>query len=404
MTMREHQGRSSMGRLGLAAVAWACLAADAPPQKAMLRLTDGGFVAGELKGSDKPGSIRWESPAFAKPLEFPLDHIGSVIFPLPATPPKPAGDLCFELAGGDVVFGSLAGLDADSATIETARLGRLKVARAKLHRISRWRDGADAVYLGPNGLAGWKVPPRPEPFPPTRVVMRAGGAAAPAAPVPAPTIAAWREEAGQLSTDVEGAAIRSDFELPPRGTIEFELSWTKKPDFILALGAEDTEASFKRAFRIEVWGDDLVAYREGDRTADVAAIRKVGDGPGRVQLQVDLDQPSGRMIVSTPGGKALADLHVPDGASAARSFLRLVNLHGDVRLESLRVGRWDGDPPRDARAGAARIHRGDGSTLYGELLRYDDASKEYIVREDGKESESRVAADKVSRVFLSPPA
>jgi thiol-disulfide isomerase/thioredoxin len=407
MTMREHQTRSSMGRLGLAAVAWACLAADAPapPPQAALHLADGGSVVGALKGSDKPSSIRWESPAFAKPLEFPLDRIGSVTFPLPASPPRPAGDLCFELAGGDVLFGSLAGLDADAATIETPRFGRLKVARAKLHRISRWRDGTDAVYLGPGGLAGWKVPPMPVPSSqPARVAMR-GGVVPPANPEPpAPTIASWREEAGQLATDVEGAAIRGDFVLPPRGTIEFELSWTKKPDFILALGAEDTEASFKRAFRIEVWGDDLVAYREGDRAADVAAIRKVGDGPGRVQLQVDLDQPSGRMIVSTPGGKALADLLVPLDMPFARTHLRLVNLHGDVRLESLRVGRWDGDPPRDARGDAARIHRGDGTIVYGKLLRYDDASKEYIVREEGKDSESRVAADKVSRVFLSPPA
>ncbi len=253
--MSEHQRRPSMGRLGLAVLAWACLAADAPP-KATLHLADGGSVVGALKGSDRPGSIRWESPAFAKALEFPLDRVGSVTFPLPASPPKPAGDLCFELAGGDVLFGSLAGLDSDSAAIDTPRFGRLKVARETLHRISRWRDGTDAIYLGPGGLAGWKVPPKIDAITDGRrlnVVMNGRAAPAPIA-APPPTIAAWREEGGQIATDVEGAAIRGDFELPEKATVEFELSWNAKPDFTLALGAGDDEESYRHAFRIEPWG------------------------------------------------------------------------------------------------------------------------------------------------------
>ena len=62
--------------------------------------------------------------------------------------------------------------------------------------------------------------------------------------------------------------------------VEFEVSWTKKPDFLLALGVQDSGPSIKGAFRFEVWGNDLVAHRESEREADVAPIRGVGDGPG----------------------------------------------------------------------------------------------------------------------------
>jgi hypothetical protein len=71
-------------------------------------------------------------------------------------PVKPEGEFCFELGGGDVVFGSLASLDASAAVIEVPRVGRLAVERNAVRRIYRWRESADLIYLGPNGLAGWR--------------------------------------------------------------------------------------------------------------------------------------------------------------------------------------------------------------------------------------------------------
>src|SRR5579875_3107168 len=94
-----------------------------------LHLADGGFASGALADSDRPETIRWRSPAFAQPLEFPLDAVASVGFPLAATPPKPQGDYSFELAGGDVLFGSLVDLDDKAATIDAPPFGRVKIGR-----------------------------------------------------------------------------------------------------------------------------------------------------------------------------------------------------------------------------------------------------------------------------------
>ena len=76
-------------------------------------------------------------------------------------------------------------------------------------------------------------------------------------------------------TDREGAAVRGDFGIPARASIEFELSWKTKPDFVFALGTSDKDDSVKRAFRFEVWGGDLVVLRELEKEADLAVVQEV---------------------------------------------------------------------------------------------------------------------------------
>ncbi len=266
---------------------------------------------------------------------------------------KPTGDFCFELAAGDVLFGSLLGLDDKKAELDMPRLGRLHVRRDSLHRIYRWRDGADLIYLGPNGLTGWTEPAGQK---------------------------NWREESGQPTTDKEGAAIRGDFNLPAKAVVEFEISWKTKPDFVFALGVDDKDATVKRAFRFEAWGGDLVVQRELEQEADLAVVQEVTAGPGRTHLQAYLDQEAGRILVFSPGGKQLADLKVAGTKPVALSGIYLANIRGDVRLEWLRIGRWNGEVPREARTDQARVHRVDGSIAYGQVTGYQPDKKEFVVK------------------------
>ena len=55
----------------------------------------------------------------------------------------------------------------------------------------------------------------------------------------------------RATDDRQGSAsIGGDFDLPARASIEFEVSWKTKPDFVLAFGVNDTDRvlSSKRAF------------------------------------------------------------------------------------------------------------------------------------------------------------
>ena len=214
----------------------------------VLHLKGGGFLAGELKNSEDAKSLTWQSPSLRDPLIFGLGTVSSVTYPLSKDVQKSSGEYSFELSGGDLLFGSLLQVNDSDIEIETQRFGKLKVARENLQRVYRWRDGADLIYLGPNGLNGWKQSALPKD--------------------------AWREESGRLVTNLEGAAIVSDLKLPDKATIEFEIGWTSKPDFDLAFGTGPDLASKTKdhAFHIEVWDGNLVVQRETEQEADVESI------------------------------------------------------------------------------------------------------------------------------------
>jgi len=384
--------------------AMAARAGDAPPgppAPAVLNLASGSFAAGELCDSDRPGVIHWQAKGLVSPFEFPLSRINAIHWPPPATWPKPGGDLCFELAGGDVLFGSMAAFDGKEAALDVSRVGRVHVQSSRIRRIYRWRDGSDLIYLGPNGLNGWRetVPLRPPAG--TRVIVNLpNGQPAPVQPEPARQ--GWHEEAAQILTDQEGASIQGDFGIPARASIEYELSWKAKPDFVLALGTSDKDDALKHAFRFEAWGSDLVVQRELEKEADLAVVQEIVPGPGRTHLQVYLDQPEGQILVFSEQGRQLASLKVGGPKSPVLPGVYLANLRGDLRLESLRIARWSGDLPREVKADQSRIHRADGSIVYGQVTGFDAASKEFLIRSES--GESRIAQDKISTVFVSPPA
>ena len=373
----------------------------AAPTSAVLHLTDGSFIPGDLDDSTRPGVFRWQASAFVSPFEFPVNRVNAIHWPPPAAIAKPHGDYCFELAGGDILFGTLVALDDKQAELDIPRIGRLQVARSTVHRVYRWRGSADLVYLGPNGLAGWSetVPPRGAVSTVQNMNMHDGQ---PVRAEPPTLQKGWREESGQLVTDREGASIQGEFGIPAKAVIEFEISWKTKPDFVFALAIDDkNRETVKRAFRFEAWGSDLVVQRELESEADLAVVQEISPGPGRAHLQAYLDQEAGRIVVCSQGGKQLASLKVGGPRSKALSGLYLTNLRGDLRLEWLRIAKWSGDLPREVNVNQSRIHRADGSIVYGQVVRFDRSTGEFVMQ--GDSGESRIAQDKISGVFLSLP-
>ena len=363
-----------------------------------LYLPSGGFASGELLDSPDPASIRWSAPAFAGPIDFGTKRIDSIRWPIPSKPPEIQGEYRFELAGGGLLSGSLVSLDDSTAELDIPGIGRLHVDRSSLHRLHRRSEGTDLVYSGPNGLVGWRQEGPKN---------------------------AWREESGQPFTDQPGAALRADLNLPPRMVVEFEVSWKAKPDFLLAIGTGAGEAGLKHAFRFEVFDGELVVGREVDTAAEIASLGPLADKPGRAHLLAYIDQAIGRILVVAPDGRPLADLSVinpggkpdapPPRAPNAGLFdaltsmlprseggVALVNVKGDVRLENIQVGKWDGQAPRLVEAGRSRVHLVDGSISYGQVVRLDSQAKEFVLKVDG-DAESRIAVDRITDVYLSSP-
>ncbi|MBS0265836.1 MAG: TlpA family protein disulfide reductase [Planctomycetes bacterium] len=349
--------------------------APAPPQpKAVLHLTNDGFIAGDFAGGANPGAVRWQSAAFTAPFEFRLNNISTVQFPAPAKLPVPTGDWCFELDQGTILYGSLRSWTKDEIEIDATHIGQVKLKAPLVHRIYRVRDNGDIVYLGPTGLAGWQL---------------------------TPATGVWREDFGHLAAAQEGSAF-GDFGMPARAAIEFEISWKKRPDFVLALGVGADPQTSKRAFRFEVWADDLVINRELDQKVDLQGVQSIQGGPGRAHLQAFIDQEKGHCLVFSASGQKLAEIQIPPAKPEVLSGIRLDNIRGDVRLERLRITRWTGALPREVAADQPRLHRTDGNIEYGKVTAYDPATKEFVMSRDA--GDLRVPFDQVDSAFLSFPA
>ena len=389
---------------------------------ATLHLSNGDYLAGELRGSVEAGILRWQGSAFAAPLDFPLGSVSTVSFPAHpgAGRPRPDSPYCLELEGGDVLFGSLMGLTDKECLFDAAGLGPLHIQRSAIQRIVRSHGAADLVYLGPNGLLEWKQSPP----------------------------GAWQQDAGRISTSHNGASLLGDLGLPKRACIDFEFSWTSDPDFTWVLGANTASAPETTVtrngarirvvgagannppddspFRVEVFAGHLVLVCETPQKADLVPLQKIAPGAGRCHFRIYLDQDKNRAIVFAADGKPLADLTVADAPSPsaaspmktgglgaivaafagttspprAGTCLRLVNHHGDVRLEQLSITRWNpGAPGPTAMQGdKSRLVRSDGSVLGGEIQGFDAATKEFLVAEGGRTA--RVPADAVECIML----
>jgi thiol-disulfide isomerase/thioredoxin len=341
------------------------------PASFVLHLTNGDFVSGELRGSEDPTVLHWRSPRCGRPLEFPMLAVCSVHATATGPQPKPAGDFCFELVNGDRLHGNVLGVTDEEVEVHSAPLGRVHLRREQIRRFYRWK-AADAIYRGPNGLAGWKEPVAKH---------------------------HWHDEGGQLFTEQSGASLFGDLGLPEKALIEVELSWRRRPDFILALGVDDGDLALQHAFRFEIWDGELVAVGESGRDADVASVQEFGIGEGRVRILAYLDQRQGRLLVLSPSGKPLATLHTHAKNPRIRSGVRLTNTKGDVRLEQVRVTRWNGFVSREGGEDKPRLLRTDGSITYGRLTAFDPKSKQFTIRDGTKDTNVEQGA--IAEVFLS---
>jgi thiol-disulfide isomerase/thioredoxin len=342
-------------------------------ESATIYLTNGSYAAGSLVESPDGECFFWQGPAFTAPFQFVIDDVNAIHFPSPAALPQPAGEYCFELAGGDVLYGSLQTLDREEAVIESTELGTLHIERRLLRRMIRWDGKSDLLFAGPSGLQGWKAPTDP---------------------------AAWREDAGQLVTDKKGAVLRRDFGVPEQASFEISLSWTSRPNFELALGVStDDPTTVNRAFRIEVWDEQLVVQRETEREADVGLLQQIETGSGRIHLTVFLDQNKGRMHVFAADGKQIAELTATSGKPKSFGGLQIKNREGDIRLERLRISRWNGETPHVAAVDRMQIHAPDGAISYGEIESYDPERQEFSVTE--KTEQTQIPKDKIHDVVFS---
>src|SRR6516162_10029517 len=106
------------------------LAADRPPS--VLHLVNADFIAGQLEASTDPTIVRWRSPCFARPLEFPLVSVARVDYAVSGSQPEPVGEYRIELDDDDVIYANLVGLTESELEVAGPRVGRVLLRRERI--------------------------------------------------------------------------------------------------------------------------------------------------------------------------------------------------------------------------------------------------------------------------------
>lgn len=328
------------------------------PGAGVLRLVSGGTVAGAFRASPEKETIVWQGEGFTRPFTFAAAAVSSIQMPADPTA-KPTGTFGIELVGGDTLYGNLLKMDEAGAEFDVPQIGKILVKGDSLRRMFRIDGNPTLLFHGPAGLGGWK----------------------------ASDDGAWQEDGPHLKTDRQGAMLTRDFALPADIAIEFQIAWEKTPAFTFALGMNPDAAADHRqhGFRFEVWDRDLVVVRENPARADAAFLQTLSNDVKHIHLTVYLSQSKGELQVYGPDGKLQASIKVAPVAAKLGTGIRLINGAGDLRLEHLRIARWNGSVLEPVAEGQTRLQKSDGSLVAGQFVRFDEAAGEAVLKQEDQE-------------------
>ena len=393
LTLRRFCGRAST----VSGIAWGTLVAaalfgggaglaqvaDVAGPTAVLSLP-GGTILGRLVESPPAAdgaspTIRWQSPAFAGPFEFPLEQVGGISFDRqPGAPTlRGAGHWKFELSDGDLVVGRLVTIDNAKLVISIGPAEapvRIELARERVRRIST--AVAPSTYVWNGGLDHCQTSAESH----------------------------WRKRAGGLASTTSGAMLRIDGGEGDRIRYDFALAWDEPPRVRLGFGefrAKSNVTSDGRpvnaAYRIELTEEGLIVIRDEARPdgTGLADLAPCGDLSEKgLTLSVFIDRQAGRIVVVRPGEKApLCDLAVePLSVALAKGSteetiqwegqgegVQMDVLSGAVVLERLRIWPWNGGETLPDEDQPAAVELNDGRLIAGTVTGLSDDGRALVV-------------------------
>ncbi len=358
----------------------------------VMSLINGNTMVGKILPSPTAGVFRWQGRDFSEPLQVLRDAVKSIRFPASKRRDPQSGEFAFELTSGDLFSGRLVNWTAEKITIESSLFGLVSVRSRSIRRLYRIEENPTIVFASLAGLQDWD-------------------SAVEASDSDVET-KGWSEDGSHLWTDQSDASLNANLGVPDKAMVEFEISWTGTPNFVFVIAAGTEGDRRTDGWRIETFAETLAVVRETRSSADVAPLESLSDKK-RIRLIAYLDQSSRQIQIFRPDGTRLAGispLQLPaDGEGGgvgvgvdeplpAQGGIRLINRHGQVRLERLRVARWSGKIPTMASSGDITVSLADGTTVLGSTIHLDSDKNRLVI---GGSNESvpleDVVAVKVSR-------
>jgi thiol-disulfide isomerase/thioredoxin len=346
-------------------------AASAQPPAASvgrLRTASGDEYPGDLALSDQPQQVAWQTPWFLGPVRFATDSVAHIRFPRREPPTLAEGTAIVELLGGQRLYSQSLHLKNDLLQLNSVAFGELTIPRDQLVRLWRWQSDRPGATIGIGQLDQWK----------------------------ASSDKAWSLGPDGFECQTPAASIYRNFQLPQVCTVEFEVAWKKSSAFRLEFGAEPSQA---HGYRLEIWDQQLVLFRDLPAKADVVDLGTRILAPRRLRLSARLDRDNERIEIRDTTGKTLASMDL--SGMPLGPGIRFTNLRGGVALADVIVAYDDATTiAPDAAENGQTIYLDDkGQHLAGSLLTLDSDSDTLVMQSQADE-ETRVPLSSMRQLFF----
>ncbi|MCE9519229.1 MAG: TlpA family protein disulfide reductase [Verrucomicrobia bacterium] len=334
-----------------------------------LRWNNGEMLYGELD-SATTDQVLWKSPLFSEPI--PLLTSMLKVMESPKTGTNPQEPLAVILQNGDLIYGALVSINAETVKIQSESCSEVTLLRSEIVSLRRV-SGGRLLYATPSPGVAWKMKDD-----------RNGTART--------TKTAWKSGSG--GSKVLNSWNRTNYlplKLPVKVEVEFHVLSTTSPRFRLDL---NTAAGASPA--IETWDDTLVLVY-GGRFAPLLTL-KAEDRD--VSLRLCWDREGRRSIVFNAAGEQLAELSEKEGPrrGVSETGVYIQNTGLNLTLASLRVREWNNTATALLQPGKTRLEMMDGRVENGSVLSADDKT---IQISTGSSSTKIIKLTDVESIILS---
>ena len=287
--------------------------------------------------------LSWVSPRFTSSQRIHVDVIDAISFKPDETDVTNDAQFRVQLSTGDILFGEMRSLTADSLELSSQRFGNISIKRDYLRELRQLRH-TEVIYDGPRWLDSWRV-------------LKAGR-----------RLSEWKAtEHGHLHTTKYGGEVFHDLPELEVAEINLGLTWTGKPGFQIDFSAPADLVSSrpKPKLSIKSWGNDVVA-QSSLNAADFQHLLKLTERQKELRLRIVWDNTAGEIIVTGDAGRELARVLI-DNQQKSEGFGVLVkNRSDDLTLEQIRVSKWNGTAhSKDRQPGKSYLRLADGRLVVG---------------------------------------
>ncbi len=313
-----------------------------------LVLSNGDAFAGQLRPSESPNILSWQSNDFKTPFRFDIATIAQLRFNSSANLQR-SGNFIVHCAGGDLISGEIVRWDQEKLVLRSQSLGDVAIRCDRIIQLQRLESEGQKRVQFLSDLQNWQ------------------------------TISGWTQANHFLVSSSPNSFLCADFQIPSRLGFDIQLAWTGRADFTFAIGIDpqrDPNSSHD-GWRLETVSPHLAALREHDLVADIAPVADVSQVTS-IHLTGFLDQQTGEFWLFDSQGQQLTKITGPKGRIDG-SGIRLVNRGESLRLERLLLWPWAGRLPYQQDDLPIQIDSVGVELVSTEAIEFDSDQKTLVV-------------------------